>query len=194
MKSNFKNLLCLMFSLLFFSIIFATIILSQCANRIELWVTEPDGSSSKVKECSISCSGSCTKSYYECPPEGTYRGRAISYYSGTELSRDPSSGWRFLYTCDVECISDNDCKPYEKCDCPDAGCSRQVNNDYTCYDFRSDITGTCKYYDYCENGYEPGNPGILCDYDDGGYGEHCSNVEKTFCDDSGYAAHVWFSC
>ena len=89
-----------------------------------------------------------------------------------------------------ECTTDNEC-PY---------CYQECKDGY-CYDFRPDIAGSCKYYDYCENGFIPGtsdpcpecgnpgiNPGDICNND------YCFNVEEILCRDVTARCHVKITC
>lgn len=86
----------------------------------------------------------------------------------------------------VSCTSDDDCPNcYEKCDI-DGSITGTPN---ICYDFRPLLTNTCRYYDYCENGYIPGTTTPCSPFDD-----YCYNAQSELCNDSNYACHAWFSC
>jgi len=100
-------------------------------------------------------------------------------------------------TCGPACTSDNDCTEcYEKCD---------IDGDYgppnTCYDFRTipapGLTG-CKYYDWCEDGHEPGDPTTPCGCagsdEDICNNDYCWNVPKGLCYDSGSKCHIKYTC
>ena len=123
--------------------------------------------------------------YYACQPDDTdetccpddncvYNGNC--YESGTLMDVDGDgfdekcvAGSNGVWEETGGCSVDSDCTHcYEKCDVD--GLITGTPN--TCYDFRPIIAGTCRYYDWCENGHEPGDPSVPCDYDDGGYGEH----------------------
>ena len=88
----------------------------------------------------------------------------------------------------IYCDEDDDCpRCYQKC-------NLSINR---CYDFRTRIAGSCKYYDWCDRGYEPGHygeGGYECSIDNGGYGDHCSNVDQDLCDNEYYGCHVIWSC
>lgn len=118
--------------------------------------------------------GQCLNSKFKCSSSCTWQdcgSRDDSCYcSGGECVACDS---RCLnYKC-VECLSDADCPYcYQKCDI----------STHTCYDFRPQLTGTCKYYDYCDS--------VTCSTDS----NYCYNVDPTKCADSSRRCHAWFSC
>jgi hypothetical protein len=70
-------------------------------------------------------------------------------------------------------LSDSDCPYcYQKCN--------SLTN--TCYDFRSQLTGTCRYYDYCTSSACATDPA------------YCYNVDAELCKDANWRCHNWFSC
>ena len=89
-------------------------------------------------------------------------------------------------------------------DAPCPYCYQRCSDSCECCDFRyndcgpgTPIQGTCRYYDYCENGLIPGTstpcPDCgagtdICDND------YCSNVEENLCMDSQSLCHGWFEC
>ena len=102
-----------------------------------------------------------------------------------------------------DCESDDDCQPYEKCDCPaaDPQCtgSKHVNEDWTCYDFRPDMLG-CRYYDYCDGGVDPVDGVTLCSSN---WNIYCYTAEANpnyvtlihiICGDTSWAKHIWMTC
>jgi len=83
---------------------------------------------------------------------------------------------------------DAPCKPYAKC-----------NNTCQCEDFGPTMLG-CNYYDYCDNGHVPNNPGTPCLFDRHG---NCWTEEtdpaiitliNDTCQDGSWANHTWMSC
>jgi hypothetical protein len=119
--------------------------------------------------CSPDSKSKCTSS---CTWEDCGSGDTSCYCSaGTCVACSGSTPKCLNYQC-VECLSDDDCPYcYQKCDLMNS-----------CYDFRPQLTGSCRYYDNCTSQTCSTNLA------------YCYNVESALCADSNWRCHSWFSC
>ncbi|MCD6226554.1 MAG: hypothetical protein J7J93_02040 [Candidatus Aenigmarchaeota archaeon] len=143
---------------------------ASLSDIVDIEISDPCGQK-KTKRGMSSCS--CNKK-----GEWTVKLKPIEIHSPYTIQ----AFWTPL----TSCTSDDDCPNcYEKCDI-DGSITGTPN---ICYDFRPLLTNTCRYYDYCENGYIPGTTTPCSPFDD-----YCYNAQSELCNDSNYACHAWFSC
>ena len=84
------------------------------------------------------------------------------------------------------------CVPYnERCSEPWEFCYGEGTT-WNCVDFRPYMKG-CRYYDWCKDGHEPGDPDVACE-PPSLTSRHCTNCNETLCHNEEYIKHGWFTC
>jgi len=88
--------------ILIFIIVSITVILIfnsfyTSAYKMELYVRDPKGIETKIRECiSSTPKFECIQTYHECKMEGNYYSRALTYFKGNLIN---DTCWQLIYVC-----------------------------------------------------------------------------------------------
>jgi hypothetical protein len=132
-----------------------------CGNKASVECQPGQCSGDSTSKCSQFCT------WQDC---GSTSGSCFCS-SGSCASCSGSSPVCSNYACG--CSQDSDCPScYQKCD----------TSSNSCYDFRSDVSGSCLYYDDCTSAGCSADPA------------YCFNADANQCSDSNWRCHSWFTC